>query len=268
MEGATDPFDSPAPDRDPSRSPLLLTLDGFEGPIDMLLALAREQKVDLTRISILELADQYLGFVARARALDLGLAADYLVMAAWLAWLKSRLLLPDASGEEEEPSPAELAEALRLRLRRLEAMREAGDRLMARPRLGVDLFARGAPESLADLPRPVYEATLYDLLRAYADHRLRRDNATLRIAPTRLLSVEAAVERLRRMLGGAPGWRTLSAFLPAAAGGPLAARSAIASTFVAGLHLAKEGRAELRQDGAFGPIWLRPRGPGAAEPDG
>ncbi len=256
----TEPFESPEPDyrrREPIQLSLFLNLDGFEGPIDVLLTLAREQKVDLHQISVLQLAEQYLRFVQEAQSLNLELAADYLVMAAWLAYLKSRLLLPADEGEEEETDPEALAEALRFQLQRLEAMQDAGQRLMARPRLGIDVFARGAPEEVSIRYRSVYDVTLYDLLRAYGDQHARKEDQTLRIAPTELYAVEEAVERLRGLVGRVPKWRMLFTFLPDGLRGSLLVRSAMASTLVAGLQLAKDGAAQLRQDEAFGPIWLR-----------
>jgi len=240
---------------------LMLVLDGFEGPLDMLLALGREQKLDLTHISILELADQYLAFVAEARELRLELAADYLVMAAWLAYLKSRLLLP--AQEDEEPSGEDMAAALAFQLQRLEAMKEAAVALFARPRLDHDVFARGAPEDIDIRRRSVYEVTLYDLLRAYGAHRKRQEGGVLHIAPIRLYSIEDAVRRLSDLLGRMPDWATLASFLPGEAGGPLLTRSATAAHFAATLELAKAGRVELRQDGAFAPLYVRSsrRGP-------
>ncbi|MEQ8818039.1 MAG: ScpA family protein [Thalassobaculum sp.] len=255
-----DPFESPEPEyrrREPVQLSLFLNLDGFEGPIDVLLTLARDQKVDLTQISILQLAEQYLVFIREAQVLNLELAADYLVMAAWLAYLKSRLLLPVEEGEEEEQDPAALAEALRFQLQRLEAMQEAGTRLMALPQLGVDVFGRGAPENLSARFRSVYDVTLYDLLRAYADHKVREQGQTLTIAATDLYAVEDAIERLRGLVGRVPEWRTLFSFLPEFLKGSLVLRSAVASTFVASLQLVKDGEAQLRQEGTFGPIWLR-----------
>ncbi|PWC34794.1 chromosome segregation protein ScpA [Azospirillum sp. TSO35-2] len=249
--------DSP---RDPSPSEqLLLVLDGFEGPLDMLLALGRDQKVDLTRISILELADQYLAFVAEARKVRLELAADYLVMAAWLAYLKSRLLLPEPEGEE--PSGEDMAAALAFQLQRLEAMKEAAARLFARPRLGIDVHPRGAPEDLDLHRKSVYEVTLFDLLRAYGRHRGRKEAGVLHIAPVRLYSMEEAVQRLSALLGHMPDWATLASFLPGGAGegGALLTRSALAAHFAATLELAKAGRVELRQEGAFAPLYVRSR---------
>jgi segregation and condensation protein A len=243
-----------AHDRAPAQ--LVLDLDGFEGPIDVLLALAREQKVDLTRISIVQLADQYLDYVRRARRQRLELAADYLVMAAWLAYLKSRLLLPDE--ETDEPSGEEMAEALAYQLRRLEAMREAARRLMACDLLGRDVFGCGAAGGIEVVAKPVYAITLNDLLAAYAEQRRRREvPGTLRIGPIELMTLDAAVRRLSRMLGMAVEWTTLARFLPADLSDPLLARSALASTFAATLELCREGRLRLRQAAPFAPIFVR-----------
>ncbi len=249
---------------------LVLDLDGFEGPIDLLLTLARAQKVDLARISILQLADQYLDYVRRAHSRRLELAADYLVTAAWLAWMKSRLLLPDDKADDGEPGAAELAEALAFRLRRLEAMRKAAGRLMARDLLGRDVFARGAAEGIEVVTRPVFAITLNDLIAAYAaPARRRARRQAFRVAPSRLLGLADAVRRLSAMLGMAVEWTTLVRFLPGGEGDPLRARSELASTFAASLELAREGRVEMRQAAPFGPILLRrrepPDGPGAPE---
>lgn len=263
-------FETPEPEyrrREPVQLSLFLNLDGFEGPIDVLLTLAREQKVDLHQISILQLAEQYLLFVREAQSLNLELAADYLVMAAWLAYLKSRLLLPPDDADEDEEDPAALAEALRIQLQRLEAMQDAGRRLMGRAQLGVDVFPRGAPEDISARFRSVYDVTLYDLLRAYGDQHSRKEHQTLRIAATELYAVEDAVERLAGFVGRVPRWRMLFTFLPEGLRGSLLIRSAMASHLVAGLQLAKDGAAELRQDESFGPIWLR-SAPGDGKPDG
>ncbi|KAA0594694.1 segregation and condensation protein A [Azospirillum lipoferum] len=236
---------------------LLLVLDGFEGPLDMLLALGRDQKVDLTRISILELADQYLTFVAEARKVRLELAADYLVMAAWLAYLKSRLLLPEPQGEE--PSGEDMAAALAFQLQRLEAMKGAAEKLFARPRLRIDVHPRGAPEDLDLRRKSVYEVTLFDLLRAYGRQRARKESGVLHIAPVRLYSMEEAVRRLSSLLGHMPDWAMLASFLPSGESGGLLTRSALAAHFAATLELAKAGRVELRQEGAFAPLYVRGR---------
>lgn len=247
---------------------LVLDLDGYEGPIDLLLALAREQKVDLARISILALADQYLAFIAEQRRLQLEVAADYLVMAAWLAYLKSRLLLPDPP-EEAGPSATELAEALAHRLRLLEAMQRAGASLMARPQLGRDVFARGAPEGLATIDQPVFELSLYELLKAYGDGHRRQHGQVLTIPPSSYASLSEALERLMRIVGQLPDWRELIAFLPVEFHGELhggaTRKSALAAVFAATLELAKSGQLELRQDRLFGPIYLRSAGQPRAE---
>ena len=236
----------------------MLDLDGYEGPIDVLLALARQQKVDLTRISILQLAEQYLAFIAEARRLDLEIAADYLVMAAWLVYLKSRLLLPEEENGEEPTGP-ELAEALSFQLRRLEAMRERGRRMMARPLLGRDVFARGEPRDVEVVRRSVYEVSLFDLLSAYGESRQRAQASVLEIEPSTLYSVAEAIERLSGLGGGTADWRTLFEFLPPETAGGLRLRSAVASTFVAGLELARMGRLQFRQSDPFGPIYIRGR---------
>ena len=235
---------------------LVLDLDGFEGPIDLLLALVREQKVDLGKISILALADQYLAFISRQRFLRIEVAADYLVMAAWLAYMKSRLLLPQPP-EDDEPSGAELAAELEHRLRLLEAMQAASRRLMGPPRLGHDVFLRGAPEGLAVIAVPVYELSLYELLRAYGESRHRAKITVLAIEPSGFYSMDDALQRLAHFLGRVPDWRELTRFLPEGLRGEVFLRSALAATFTATLELARRGRIELRQDRAFGPIYLR-----------
>jgi segregation and condensation protein A len=250
-----EPFEEDRPEP-PDDADLVVDLDGYEGPIDMLLTLAREQKVDLTRISILRLADQFLAYIAAARRLKLEIAADYLVMAAWLAYLKSRLLLPQPP-EPDGPSGEEMAAALAQQLLRLEAMQQAGVRLMARPQLGRDVFARGAPEGLPRVLVPVWDVSLYDVLKAYGDGRQRKETSVLHIAPPELLSMDDALQRLERMLGRIPEWRGLMSFLPPVTGGGLVWRSAIAATFAASLELTRSGRMQLRQDAPFGPIYLR-----------
>ena len=237
---------------------LVLALDGFEGPIDLLLTLARDQKVDITKISILALADQYLSFITHAQRLQLELAADYLVMAAWLAYLKSRLLLPDDQGDEQ-PTGQQMADALAFQLRRLEAMQDAGQRLFDRPILRRDLFPVGAAEGVEVVTEAVYEPSLYELLRCYGAIRSRDTDTMLHIQPQELYSVEQAVERLRQLLGSMPDWQDLSAFLPEGLKDNLIFRSALASTFAATLELVRQGQAELRQDRAFDPIYIRGR---------
>ena len=235
---------------------LVLDLDGYEGPIDVLLALAREQKVDLARISILALADQYLAFIAEHRRLRLELAADYLVMAAWLAYLKSRLLLPQAPGDDE-PSGEELAAVLGHRLKLLAAMQEAGTRLMARPLLGHEVFLRGTPEGLTTVPVAVFQLSLYEVLRAYADNRRRGQAAVMAIEPSAFHSTADALRRLRHFVGHVSEWRELESFLPLELRGELFRRSALAASFAAALELVRSGHLELRQERAFGPIYLR-----------
>ena len=248
-----------------SDAALVLDLDGYEGPIDLLLALAREQKVDLARISILDLADQYLAFISEQRRLQLEVAADYLVMAAWLAYLKSRLLLPDPPDDESGPTAIELAEALAHRLRLLEAMQRAGAALMARPQLGRDVFGRGAPEGLDMIDQPIFELSLYDLLKAYGASHGRQHGQVLTILPSAYRSLSDALEHLAQFVGQVPDWRELVAFLPEELrGGPLR-RSALAATFAAMLELARSGRIELRQDRAFGPLYLRSTAGAAVE---
>ncbi len=236
----------------------VVDLDGYEGPIDVLLTLARNQKVDLTKISILQLAEQYLSFITAARHLRIEIAAEYLVMAAWLAYLKSRLLLPDTEPDEDGPSGTELAEALTFQLRRLESMQQAGTRLMARPRLGREVFRRGAPEGVEVVKTPVFEVSLFDLLKAYGDNRRRADGSRLVIEPSSLFNISEAIERLSGLLGEMTDWRALMSYLPPEfAGDGLIYRSAVAATFAASLELARTGDLELRQASSFGPIHVR-----------
>ncbi|HKX77597.1 MAG TPA: ScpA family protein [Novosphingobium sp.] len=238
---------------------LYLEIDGWEGPLDLLLDLARRQKVDLRRISILELVDQYLGYIERAEALRLELAADYLVMAAWLAYLKSALLLPNE--EQEEPSPEELALRLQLRLQRLGAMREAAARLMARDRLGRDVFARGAPEGLRVDRRNRWQCEWFDLIRAYGDVRQRTQPVVHMVRERMVMTLESALARVSSMLGVALDWIEIRDFLPSSYddewADPRLRRSALASSFVAALELARTGKAELDQAEVFGPLRLK-----------
>ena len=245
-----------AAESESTRGSFVVDLDGYEGPIDVLLTLAREHKLDLTKISILALADQYLEFVAKVRRSNLELAADYLVMAAWLAYLKSRLLLPDL-GEEDEPTGEQMAAALAFQLRRLEAMQDAGQKLMARSHLGREFFRRGAPETFRALINPVLEVTLYDLLRAYGNQKRRIEGGTLHIEAFEIFTIEDALHRLQSLLGSSPDWESLWHFLPEGVLEGLVQRSAIASTFTASLELAREGKIKLRQSGPFGPIYLK-----------
>ncbi|QZH76656.1 MAG: segregation/condensation protein A [Erythrobacter sp.] len=233
---------------------LYLDLDGWEGPLDLLLDLARRQKVDLKAISILALVDQYIAYIERAEALRLEIAADYLVMAAWLAYLKSALLLP--KDEQEDPSPEELAMRLQLRIARLGAMREAGARLMARDRLGRDVFARGAPEGLKVLRKNAWQCDWFALVHAYGQVRLRTEPVVHMVADRPVMTLDSALQRVSAMLGVTLDWLELRSFLPAHAE-PRLRRSALASSFVAALELARMGRAEMRQESAFGPLHLR-----------
>ncbi len=235
-------------------SALYLELDGWEGPLDLLLDLARRQKVDLRKLSILDLVDQYLTYIERAEALRLELAADYLVMAAWLAYLKSALLLPRE--EQEDPSPEELALRLQLRLQRLAAMRDAAARLMGRDRLGRDVFARGAPEGLRIDRKNLWQCDMFSLLQAYGQVKLRTQPVVHMVRDRMVMTLDSALARVSAMLGVALDWMDLRDFLPPHAE-PKLRRSALASSFVAALELARLGKAEMRQDVTFGPLQLR-----------
>jgi segregation and condensation protein A len=240
---------------------LIVDVEGFEGPLDLLLMLSRTQKVDLRRISVLELAEQYLAFVERARALRIELAADYLVMAAWLAFLKSRLLLPP-DPTEEGPSGEELAAHLAFQLERLEAMREAAARLMARDQKGRDVFVRGVPEDVTRLRKVRYTATLLDLMQAYARVRTHDQFRPYAFDRSDVFTMEMALDRLRGLIGYAGDWAALETFLPEGwRGDPRRRRSATAATFAAVLELAREGRAQLRQADTFAPIQVRRKEP-------
>jgi len=246
---------------DAEQTPFLVDLDGFEGPIDVLLSLARDHKLDLTAISILSLAEQYLIFVAEARRLNLDLAADYLVMAAWLAFLKSKLLLPDLD-DDDEPSGDEMAAALAFQLKRLQAMQRAGAQLIARDGLGRGYFKRGAPEKFAARALSIIHVTLFDVLKAYGQqHNRKNRSGPLEIEAFSIFTVEDALSRLRKLVGRVPDWQDLWHYLPNnltdGEGGELRVRSAVASTFAATLELAKEGKLKLRQSGLFAPIQLQ-----------
>jgi segregation and condensation protein A len=240
--------------RVPQDDTLTLSLDGWEGPLDLLLALARAQKVDLHVISILALVEQYLAYLEQAKSLKLEIAADYLVMAAWLAYLKSCLLLP--KDEAADPSPEELALRLQLRLQRLDAMREAGARLMGGDRLGRDVFARGWPEGLRLVRRSAWQATAFDLYAAYGRVKARTQPVMHVVADRAVMTLEDAIARVAALLGEAIDWTTLEAFLPATSD-PAFRRSALASSFVAALELARQGRVDLAQDGPFDLLRLR-----------
>ena len=233
---------------------LTIDIDGWEGPLDLLLALARQQKVDLRELSILALVEQYLVFIESAKHLKLEIAADYLVMAAWLAYLKSGLLLP--RDPEVEPSPEELALRLQLRLQRLDAMREAGGRLMGRDRIGRDVFGRGAPEGLKVIRKAAWHAELFDLIAAYGAVTARNKPVMHVVSRRPVMTLEAALQRVEAMLGHAVDWTALERFLPATLD-PQLAKSSRASSFLAMLELAKQGRLELRQEDAFDTLWVR-----------
>jgi segregation and condensation protein A len=237
---------------------LLLYLGGFDGPIDMLLTLARDQKVDLAKISILALAVQYLDFIEKAQKLRLEIAADYLVMAAWLAYLKSRLLIPVEEKKQEEPTAQELADALQFQLRRLEAMRKVANDLFNLPRLGFNVFGRGEPEGLRTSYIAKYEMNLYDLLKAYGDIQLRQKNSVYKLNPVKLYSMEDAIARLENMLGKIPQeWVSLFMFLPSDMKERIVKRSAVASTFGGALEMAKRGLIELQQERNYAQIFIR-----------
>jgi segregation and condensation protein A len=239
---------------------LMVAVDGFEGPLDLLLSLARDQKVDLAKISVLRLADQYLEFIERAKRVNLELAADYLVMAAWLAYLKSKLILPQLQVVEGEPTADEMAARLRWRLQRLAAMREAAARLMARDRLGREVFGRGDPEPINVIKLRTYKDSLYDLLTSYSAQRVKKLGGKAyqpKHAP--VLLIEEARERLERMLGRIADWSGLSKLLPFEWSGGERRRSALASTLLACLELARDGRIEIRQLKPFDEVYVKDR---------
>ncbi len=237
---------------------LLLYLEGFDGPIDMLLSLSRDQKVDITKISILALANQYLEFVEKAQELRLELAADYLVMAAWLAYLKSRMLIPKEEEKEEEPSADELAEALQFQLQRLEAMRKVANDIFALPRLGYNVFARGEPEGLRTKYRSKYEMTLYDIIKSYGDIEKRKAGSVYRLSKIKLFSLDEALERLESLLGKIPKeWVSLFMFLPKDMKEGIVKRSAVATTFGGALEMVKRGELEIHQEGIGSPLYIR-----------
>jgi segregation and condensation protein A len=246
---------------------LVVDVEGYEGPLDLLLALARQQKVDLSKISILALADQYLQFIEAARKIRLELAADYLVMAAWLAFLKSRLLLPEPA-VADGPSAEEMATALANRLRRLEAIREAANRLMNRPQLQREVFPRGNPEQIAEIRHPKYTATLFDLLTAYAAQRQQRVLASVHLAKRTVWSLAEARASLERLIGMADSenWGCLDEFLLTYVVDPSQRATVFASSFAAALELVREGEMELNQKEAFAPLYFRKRPPQAEGP--
>jgi len=250
------PFEETVIDKAESEPAFLVDVDGFEGPLDLLLELARRQKVDLHKISVLALAEQYLEFIEEARKVRLELAADYLVMAAWLAYLKSRLLLPDPP-KGEEPAAADLAAALANRLRRLEAIRKAAELLVNRPRVGRDMFLRGDPETISLTKKPRFEAAIYDLLAAYARQRQQQALAHVTVKQRVVWSLAEAREALERLAGMAIEWTVLDAYLIEFCSSPEMRKTIRASAFSASLEMVREGRIEVRQDRAFAPIWMR-----------
>ncbi len=242
----------------PEQLVLFVNLDGFDGPIDLLLNLAREQKLDLKKISILPLAEQYLQFINNARELDLEIAADYLVMAAWLTYFKSRVLLPNPEPEQNNEI-VDMTDALRYQLLRLESMQQAAKRLQSLPKLGQARFARGAPEHFISRSHSSWTASLYDLLACYGDIQSSAETETLTIAATRLYSVEEAAKRLCQLTSSMSDWTELQHFLPPNLSKPMDVRSATATHFAASLELAREGVLRLRQDSHLAPIYLKTR---------
>jgi segregation and condensation protein A len=238
---------------------LVVDVEGFEGPLDLLLALARTQKVDLAKISVLALAQQYLDFISEARRLRLEIAADYLVMAAWLAFLKSKLLLPAEPSEEGEPTGAELAALLAFRLKRLHAMREVSAQLMTRKRLGRDVFGRGDPEPLRITRQSVYDANVYDLLKAYSQQRARTAVRSMQLTPRTVWSLKEAREELERLLGINIDWAPLDALIAEFLVEPELRKTALASSFTATLEMTREGALEIRQAKSFAPLFVRRR---------
>ena len=252
-----DLWESPVPvDRTLSDPDFTVDVDGFEGPLDLLLAMARTQKVDLAKISILQLAEQYLEFVEKVRKLRLELAADYLVMAAWLAYLKSKLLLP-APDEGPEPSGEELAAQLAFRLQRLEAMRDAANKLINRNRLGQDIFARGDPEPVIVSKKSNYSTNLFDLLSAYAQQRQRESVSHITVAKRDVWSLAEARAIITRLLGKLEDWTPLDAFLIDYMSTPQERASVLATSFAASLELVREGQLEIRQTDTFAPLYMR-----------
>ena len=251
-------FSTDLPERHPDEPALVIDVEGFEGPLDLLLTLARQQKVDLAKISILALADQYLAFIEEARKLRLELAADYLVMAAWLAYLKSRLLLPEPA-ESDGLSAEDMANALALRLRRLEAVRQVAEQLFNRPQLGRDVFQRGLPEPIAEIKRPQWSATLYDLLSAYAGRRQTQARSFVRLPKRTVWSLAEAREALERLIGVAMDWGALNQYLAAYLDEPSLRATVLASSFAAALELVREGHIEVNQHKAFAPLYVRKR---------
>ena len=262
--GAEPPFDGWGEEPPRAEEQLIVNLEGFEGPLDLLLAMARTQKVDLAKLSVLQLAEQYLAFVNQAIKSRLELAADYLVMAAWLAFLKSKLLLPREETPDNQPTGDELAARLAFRLMRLEAMREAASKLITRKRLGHDVFPRGNPEGVRTIRVREYTAQIFDLLKAYSEQRKRTVKRVHVVRRRTVWSIKEARTRLESLLGDKIGeWLQLDLFLEQYGAMPDVARTAKASSFGATLELAREGVLELSQAEPFAPIYMRRREPGA-----
>jgi len=261
LPGGEEAFDAPV--RGPAAAEgdidaLIVNLDGYEGPLHVLLELARTQRVDIRKISMIRLVDQYLEFIAAAREKSLELAADYLVMASWLTYLKSKLLIPAQGEAAGEPTADEMAARLAFQLQRLEAMRKAAESLFNLPQFGLEFFSRGAPEGVRVLKTPLWQADLFDLLQAYARQRVAAVDRTYRIEPPKVFSIEDARARLERMLGAIPEWTELTKVSPAK-GVDAPVTSVVASSFNAALEFAKNGAIEIRQLGAFEPIFVRQR---------
>ena len=248
-------FESPEPDET-----LVVDLDGFEGPLDLLLTLARAQKLDLAKMSMVDLADQYLGYIGELQRMRLEVAADYLVMAAWLTFLKSKLLLPVPEEDEDGPTGEELAAYLAFRLKRLEAMRDRAETLMDRKQLGQDVFARGMPEDMRLVRSSTFEATVYDLLAAYARQRQRSAVHSISVRQRTAWSIKTAREQLERVLGAAADWAPLEELLLTQLSGGFERRTALASGLCASLEMSREGALELRQSGPYAPVYLKPTG--------
>lgn len=257
-------WQAPSPESAPrAEEALVVDVEGFEGPLDLLLALARTQKVDIARISVLALVEQYLAFISEARRLRIEIAADYLVMAAWLAYLKSRLLLPREETPPDQASAEELAQRLAFRLMRLEAMREAAAKLMTRKRLGQDVFPRGAPEAVTTVRDTQYTAQIYDLLKAYAEQRRRTIKSSHVVKARHVWSIKDARGRLERLVGESRlDWVQLDLFLDRYLPSPAETKTVLASSFGATLEMAREGLVELRQEAPFAPIYMRRRNAG------
>lgn len=262
LDGLPEPWDGASPDDAPAAGEqFVVDVAGFEGPLDLLLALARTQKVDIAKISVLALVEQYLAFIAEAQKLRIEIAADYLVMAAWLAYLKSRLLLPREEMPGDQATAEELARRLSFRLMRLEAMRNAVAQLMTRKRLGQDVFARGQPEGVKTIRESQFTATIYDLLRAYADQRRRTIKVGHVVKARAVWSIKDARNRLERLVGGSAGdWLQLELFLEQYLPSPEETRTVRASSFGASLEMVREGLLEIRQEAPFAPIYMRKRG--------